>query len=123
MLGVVILGKALRINQWAALTILVVVSRTALQPQTSKAPGRPRAPGEQSPGRSAAHTRAPRPGQGVVMAQGGDDSHHKGGALAKGNVTVGVMAALGTPHRAETPDEQPPGRSATHTCEPCLGQA
>jgi len=55
-LGVVILGKALRINQWAALTILVV---------------------------------------GVVMAQGGDDSHHKGGALAKGNVTVGVMAALG----------------------------
>ena len=42
------------------------------------------------------------------MAQGGDDSHQKGGALAKGNVTVGVMAALGMPHRAETPDEHTP---------------
>ena len=32
-LGVVILGKALRLNQWAALTILVIVCLTALELQ------------------------------------------------------------------------------------------
>jgi drug/metabolite transporter (DMT)-like permease len=113
-LGVVILGKALRLNQWAALTILVVVCLTALELQAGlrsqaspkKARGGPQSPGEQTPGKSATHTLSRRLGQGVVMAQGGDDSHQKGGALAKGNVTVGVMAALGMPHRAQTPAEQ-----------------
>eukprot|EP00964_Phaeocystis_antarctica_P079369 scaffold49440_cov58-Phaeocystis_antarctica.AAC.4 len=40
---------------------------------------------------------------------------------------LGVFAAQTagpgrTPHRARTPDQQTPGRSATHTCEPRLGQ-
>ena len=80
--------------------------RPQIPGEPKKARGGPQSPGEQTPGKSATHTLSRRLGQGVVMAQGGDDSHQKGGALAKGNVTVGVMAALGMPHRAQTPAEQ-----------------
>ena len=101
MLGVVILGKALRVNQWAALTILVAVRRTGLEPQTSRPPqaSNPRLATQSSNHRRAdQNPRPPNPrladprraeqkgarqvlfccshvlprlGQGVVMAQGG----------------------------------------------------
>eukprot|EP00964_Phaeocystis_antarctica_P123285 scaffold86938_cov60-Phaeocystis_antarctica.AAC.2 len=38
------------------------------------------------------------------------------------NASGGRSGRTGVPHRARTPDEQSPGRSATHTCEPRLGQ-
>ena len=122
-LGVVILGKALRMNQWAALTILVagVVMAQAAEPRhtlplhPSAAPLRctpqlqppelhppsctpqphtaqlhlPAAPLRCTPNPSSANTSGP------LTAQGGDDSQQKGGALNKGNVTIGVAAALG----------------------------